>query len=47
MQVLIFGMVLQVAFQISFVGNLTGFIPDLSGVVVSNVVRLRLTGYQT
>ncbi len=40
-------MCFQLAFQVFMVGNPAGFIPDVAGMVVGNVVRLRLTGTQT
>jgi hypothetical protein len=37
----------QFVFEVVFIGYFAGFIPLLAGVVVGDVVRLRLTGYQT
>ena len=41
------GLGFQLVFEVAVVGNLARFIPDLSGVVVGDVVRLYLTGSQT
>ena len=41
------GLGFQLVFEVAVVGNLARFIPDLSGVVVGDVVRLCLTGSQT
>ena len=38
---------LQLIFEVAVVGNLVRFLPDLSGVIVGDVVRLCLTGSQT
>ena len=37
---------LQLIFEVAVVGNLVRFLPDLSGVIVGDVVRLCLTGSQ-
>ncbi len=47
MQSLVFWMGFQLAFEFFFIGDFTGFVPLLTGVVIGNIVRLRLTGYQT
>ena len=46
-QSLVFRMTLQLVFEVAVVGNLARFFPLLSRVVVGDVVRLCLTGYQT
>ncbi|ERG93368.1 MAG: hypothetical protein J07HQW1_03429 [Haloquadratum walsbyi J07HQW1] len=38
---------LQLIFEVAVVGNLVRFLPDLSGVIVGDVVGLCLTGSQT
>ena len=47
MQSLVGRMGLQLGFQLLVVGNLACLLPDFAGVVVSDVVRLCLTGSQT
>jgi hypothetical protein len=47
MESLICWMCFQLVFEVAVVRNLARFIPDLSGVVVGDVVRLYLTGSQT
>ena len=46
-QSVVLGVALQLVFEVAVVGNLARLLPDFSGVVVCDVVRLRLTGYQT
>jgi hypothetical protein len=46
-QSLVCWMDLQLGFEISVIRDLARFLPHVAGVVVGNVVRLRLTGYQT
>jgi hypothetical protein len=38
---------LQLVFQLPVVGNFARLLPQFAGVVVGDIVRLRLTGYQT
>jgi hypothetical protein len=40
-------MCFQLAFQVFMIGNPAGFVPDVAGMVVGNVVRLHRTGSQT
>jgi len=47
MQSLVFGVGFQLVFELVFARDFAGFVPLLTGVVVGDVVRLRLTGYQT
>ena len=46
-QPVVFAVSLQLVFEVAVIGNLPGFVPHGAGVVIGDVVRLRLTGYQT
>ncbi len=46
-QSVVCGVGFQFAFQFVFIGDFTGFVPLVAGVVVGDVVRLCLTGSQT
>ena len=46
-QSLVVGMTFQLVFEVAVVRNFTRFIPHFAGVVISDVVRLCLTGSQT
>ena len=41
------GLGFQLVFEVAVVRNVTRFIPHFTGVVISDVVRLYLTGSQT
>ncbi len=47
MQPLVFWMCFQLVFQLFMIGDFAGFVPDVAGMVVADIVRLRLTGSQT